>query len=184
MPPALPGRQQLDNAATVLAALSQLRFPVTEEAIRLGLESVRLPGRYQLLPGQPQVLLDVAHNPQAAGLLAEYLRSHYAGRRILALFAVMADKDIEGMLERMGTAADIWALAPLLDTPRAAKEERIVQAFLNVGLPPPLAGFQSCADAVCALKQRAGPSDLIVVFGSFVLIAAFLAARGDGWMFD
>ncbi len=182
--PALPGRQQLDNAATVLAALSQLRLAVTAEAIRRGLESVRLPGRYQFLPGQPPVLLDVAHNPQAAGLLAEYLRSHYAGRRILALFAVMADKDIEGMLERMGTAVDVWALAPLPDNPRAAKEERIAQAFLKVGLPPPLAGFQGCLDAFRPLEQLAGPEDLIVVFGSFVLIAAFLAARGEGWMFD
>ncbi|MCX8049834.1 MAG: bifunctional tetrahydrofolate synthase/dihydrofolate synthase [Methylohalobius sp.] len=179
--PALPGRQQLDNAATVLAALSRIRdrLPISRQAICQGLQSVHLPGRYQLLPGSPPVLLDVAHNPQAAGRLAEYLQSAYPRRRILALFAAMSDKDIEGIVRRMGPVVSVWALAPLPDNPRAASEERIKQAFQVAGFSPPLAGFESCIGAFKALRQQARPDDLIVVFGSFYLLAAFLAA-GDG----
>lgn len=182
--PALPGRQQLDNAATVLAALVHLRdrLPVSERAIRLGLETVQLAGRYQLLPGIPPVLLDVAHNPQAAGLLAEHLQSCYPGRRILALFAAMADKDIEGILWRMSQTVSVWALAPLLDNPRAASEEQIAQVFQKLGLPLPLRGFASCTQAFEVLQRQAGPDDLIVAFGSFFLIAALLTAREERWI--
>jgi dihydrofolate synthase/folylpolyglutamate synthase len=175
--PALPGRQQLDNAATVLAALARLkgRLWISEEAIRQGLKAVRLPGRYQLLPGSPPVLLDVAHNPQAAGLLAAHVQSCYPGRRVLALFAAMADKDIEGILRRMGKVVSVWALAPLPGNPRAASQERLAQAFQKVGLPSPCMGFSSCAKALESLKQQAAPGDLIVAFGSFYVAAAVLA---------
>ncbi|GAB6067103.1 bifunctional tetrahydrofolate synthase/dihydrofolate synthase [Methylothermus subterraneus] len=181
--PALPGRQQFDNAATVLAALAQLEgsLAIAEQAIRIGLKTVRLPGRYQLLPTFPPVLLDVAHNPQAAGRLAEYLQSVYPERRVLALFAVMADKDIEGILRRMGQTVSVWALGPLPGNPRAATEGRIVQAFQKVGLPPPLLGFSSCLQALEALRRQAGPDDLIVAFGSFFLVSAVLASCGEGW---
>lgn len=180
--PALPGRQQLDNAATVLATLAQLEghLAVAERAICQGLASVKLLGRYQLLPGSPPILLDVAHNPQAAGFLAEYLQSCYPGRRILALFAVMADKDIEGILRRMSQEVSVWALAPLPDNPRAATENQLLQAFHRVGLPPPLAGFDTCAQALEALQQQASPDNLIVAFGSFFLVAQVLAAREAG----
>ncbi|WP_054774514.1 bifunctional folylpolyglutamate synthase/dihydrofolate synthase, partial [Methylogaea oryzae] len=74
--PAMPGKHQLLNASAVLQLLQlvQTRLPVAESAVRRGLETVRLAGRFQLIPGAPAVLADVAHNPQAARVLAEYLR--------------------------------------------------------------------------------------------------------------
>ncbi|BCX89955.1 dihydrofolate synthase/folylpolyglutamate synthase [Methylomarinovum tepidoasis] len=179
--PSLPGRQQLDNAAAVIAVLRCLasRLTVSTAALRRGLATVRLPGRYQLLPGTPERLLDVAHNPQAAALLAEHLRRNWPGRRVLALFTAMADKDIEGMLTRMGGVVDVWALAPLVGNPRAASSERLLTAFERAGLPRPLHGFPTVAAALGALERMAAPEDLIVVFGSFFLVAELLADDGS-----
>ncbi len=180
-PPALAGRQQLDNAAAVIAVLRCLapRLSVSRRALCQGLASVRLPGRYQLLPGHPPKLLDVAHNPQAAGLLAEHLRRHWPRRRVLALFAAMADKDIKGILRQMRPVVDRWALAPLPGNPRAASPQRLLTAFGQAGLPTPLHGFTSAAEALAALERQAGPEDLIVVFGSFFLIAELLSHHGS-----
>lgn len=178
--PALPGRQQFDNAATVIAAMRMLeaRLDVSESALRQGLEGVRLPGRYQKIPAQPEILLDVAHNPQAAGFLADYVKTTYPGRRIKALFTVMADKDLEGIVARMKDVVDVWALAPLPANPRTATEPRLLEAFKAVGLTSPLHGFDGWKQALQALMQDTEGHDLILVFGSFFLIAEFLADHG------
>jgi len=178
--PALAGKQQLDNAATVIAAVRALalRLEVSEFAIRAGLEKARLSGRYQRIPGRPEILLDVAHNPQAAGLLAEFVRARYPGRRVLALFAVMADKDVEGILSRMKGVVDSWALAPLPGNPRVADESTLLEAFMAVGLDRPYSGFGDWKQALEKLVSLAGADDLILVFGSFFLIAEFLADHG------
>lgn len=179
--PALQGRQQMDNAATVIAALLQLKdkLSVTETSIRQGLESICLAGRYHSMPGRPEILLDVAHNPQAVGLLADFIRANYPGRQVSALFTVMADKDVEGMLEKMGTVVDVWALAPLPDNPRCASEQRILQAFDKLGMTPPLAGFSDWRSALAALKNHTTEEGLVIIFGSFFLIAEFLAEHGS-----
>ncbi len=178
--PALPGKQQLDNAATVIAALRALgpSLDVSEYALRVGLEKVRLSGRYQRIHGHPEILVDVAHNPQAAGLLADFIKTHYPHRRVLALFAVMADKDIEGILDRMRHIVDRWALAPLPGNPRVADEAKLLDAFRSVGVEKPLSGFDSWVQAMAELKSHARGDDLIIIFGSFFLIAEFLADHG------
>lgn len=179
--PALQGRQQMDNAATVIAALLQLedQLPVTETSIRQGLERTCLAGRYHSIAGCPEILLDVAHNPQAAAMLADFIRASYPGRKVSALFAVMADKDVEGMLGKMGTVVDVWALAPLPDNPRCASEQRILQAFDNLGMTPPLAGFSDWRSALDGLKKHTPEEGLVIIFGSFFLIAEFLADHGS-----
>ncbi len=176
--PALPGRQQLDNAAVAVAALRKFGLPLAVDAIRVGLTRVRLPGRYQFIDGDPPVLLDVAHNPQAVRLLSDYVAQRFPGRRVLALFAAMADKDIEGMLRQMKHRVALWALAPLPDNPRAASLERLHRAFAAEGLETPLSGFADCRQALAALRRRAKPDDVIVIFGSFFLAAEILASDG------
>jgi len=176
--PALPGRQQLDNAAVAIAALRKFALPLTVDAIRAGLRQVHLPGRYQLIDGRPPLLLDVAHNPQAVRLLADHLVQRFPGRRILALFAAMADKDIEGMIRQMKDRVALWALAPLPGNPRAASLERLHRAFAAEGLEPPLSGFTDCHQALAALRRQARPDDVIVIFGSFFLAAEILASDG------
>lgn len=176
--PALPGKQQLDNAAVVVAALRQLDHPVPVDAIRSGLEKVSLPGRYQVIGDNPPLLLDVAHNPQAVRLLSDYIAQQFPGKRVLALYTAMADKDIEGMLRQMKGLVAVWALAPLPDNPRTASMGQLQRAFAAAGLKAPLRGFADCRQALAALKQRAGPDDLIVIFGSFFLAAEILASYG------
>ncbi len=183
--PGLPGKQQLANASSVLEALMHLAqaLPVDRSAIEEGLQKARLQGRYQLLPGRPQILLDVAHNPQAAGLLAEYLLQNFPGRKIFALFTVMIDKDIEGVVSSMRNIIDGWVLAPLENT-RTMPETRLLEAFSKLDMPLPVAGCGNIEEAWEKLQKQAGPDDLLVVFGSFFLISAFLSGPGKAWNND
>src|SRR5690606_31314384 len=102
--PALTGDFQRHNAACVLAAIESLqtRLPVSPAQISAGLRAVRLAGRFQRVGSRPDVILDVAHNPQAAHALAANLRQTPCHGRTLAVFAVLADKDIDGVIAAVG----------------------------------------------------------------------------------
>ena len=104
--PALRGANQLLNAAGVLAAFEALRerLPITAQAVRNGLATVELPGRFQIVPGQPTLVLDVAHNPHAVAALAHNLDQMGFYPRTHAVFGAMRDKDIAGMLRAPGAA--------------------------------------------------------------------------------
>lgn len=175
--PALPGRHQLLNAAAVLQLLQCIaeRLPVPEAAIRQGLENVRLAGRFQLLPGSPAMLADVAHNPQAVAVLAEYLRETFPGRPIRAVFAIMRDKDIAGVVAGIADLVSAWYLAPLAML-RAAPAEVLQPLLLSAASAAPIhSGFADVVAACQAARREAGPDGLVVVFGSFFLVAEFLA---------
>src|SRR4030065_2563393 len=94
------GAHQLATAAAAIAALDCLRerLPLAQAHIRTGLLSARLPGRFQVLPGKPPVILDVAHNPQAARILAQNLREQYVPGKTLAVFGMLSDKDIAAVI--------------------------------------------------------------------------------------
>ncbi|MBZ0251495.1 MAG: bifunctional tetrahydrofolate synthase/dihydrofolate synthase, partial [Burkholderiales bacterium] len=115
--PALRGPWQLANAATALAALDEVsdRFPVSLGEVKRGLTSVRLAGRLQVLPGRPQVVLDVAHNPHAARALARGLGGMGFANRTIAVFAMLADKDIAGVVEAVAPRVDRWHVATVAD---------------------------------------------------------------------
>jgi len=125
--PALRGPWQLANAATALAALDEVadRFPVSLGEVKRGLTSVRLAGRLQVLPGRPQVVLDVAHNPHAARALARGLGEMGFANRTIAVFAMLADKDIAGVVEAVAPRVDRWHVATVANE-RAAGAEQVV----------------------------------------------------------
>lgn len=177
--PALRGEYQLGNAATALCALEQLRhrLPVDMGAIRQGLLEVALPGRFQVLPGRPVVILDVAHNPHAARALASSLRRLPEGGRTLAVFAMLRDKDIEGVATAMRDEPDEWLVASL-PGPRGADAERVLQALAAAQVKAPVAKFDTPAEAYQQAIRLAGQDDKILVFGSFYTVAAVLAANG------
>ena len=177
--PALRGDYQLGNAATALAALEQLRerLPVDMGAIRRGLLDVQLPGRFQVLPGRPMVILDVGHNPHAARALASNLRRLPGGGRTIAVFAMLKDKDIEGVAAAMRDDVDEWLVAGL-SGPRGADAERIRQALAAVRVGVPVAKFDTPVGAYQHAIRSAGQNDKILVFGSFYTVGAVLAARG------
>ena len=176
--PALRGDYQLGNAATALSALEQLkeRFPVDIGAIRRGLLDVRLPGRFQVLPGRPMVILDVGHNPHAARALASSLRRLPGGGRTIAVFAMLKDKDIEGVAAALRDGMDEWLVAGL-SGPRGAATERIRQALTAPQVGVPVAAFDTPVHAYQHAIRSAGQNDKILVFGSFYTVAAVLAAR-------
>ncbi|HKQ26133.1 MAG TPA: bifunctional tetrahydrofolate synthase/dihydrofolate synthase [Burkholderiales bacterium] len=175
--PALRGDYQLGNAATALSALEQLRdrLPVDMGAIRRGLLDVQLPGRFQVLPGRPMVILDVAHNPHAARALASSLR-RLPGGKTIAVFAMLRDKDIEGVATAMRDVVDEWLVAGL-SSPRGAGAERIRQALAAAQVDLPVAEFDTPVHAYQHAIRSAGQNDKILVFGSFYTVGAVLAAR-------
>jgi dihydrofolate synthase / folylpolyglutamate synthase len=176
--PALRGAYQLNNAATVMAALDVLRdaLPVRGGALREGLLTVELPGRFQVLPGRPTVVLDVAHNPHAAGVLADELGAMGYHPQTIAVFGMYADKDIAGVAAAVNRRVDRWFVAPL-PGPRGARAEEIGEALVAAGVDAnALRIFPDIASAYAAAKEAVGETDRIVVFGSFLTVAAVLAA--------
>jgi dihydrofolate synthase / folylpolyglutamate synthase len=173
--PALRGEYQLQNAAAVLAALDALRdqLAVDMGAIRRGLVEVELPGRFQVLPGTPTIVLDVAHNPHAAVRFAQTLRKLDAGGRRLAVFAMLKDKDIEGVLDVTKSEFDAWYVAPL-SLPRGAHAARLQQALTAVGVTAPVQRCEDIAGALRAAREAARSDDKIIVFGSFYTVAEAL----------
>lgn len=177
--PALRGAYQLANAATALAALEQVRdmLPVDMGSIRRGLVEVDLPGRFQVMPGRPMVILDVGHNPHAARGLADSLRALPASGRLIAVFAMLKDKDIAGVAQPLKDQIDEWLVAPLPGS-RGADVRRIEQALASIGVSAPISGFESAADAYQCAMRLAGQNDKILVFGSFFTVGAVMRARG------
>lgn len=175
--PALRGANQLLNASGVLAALEALRsvLPVNAQAIRNGLAMVELPGRFQIVPGEPTLVLDVAHNPHSVAALAENLDAMGFYPTTHAVFGAMADKDLAQMFRRIGPLVDRWYFCDL-PTPRAAagaalkerwqaqETRRDVQASV----------FASPQQALDAAVAAAGAADRILVFGSFYTVGGVL----------
>ncbi len=168
--PALRGDFQLANAAGVLMVLARLgeQFPVSQQAVRSGLLAVQLPGRFQVLPGRPVQILDVAHNPHSARALAQNLARQPCPGRTRAVLGMLDDKDIVATVASLNTLVDDWYLASL-DVPRGASAARLREALGDVGQC-----FDNVASARAAALAAADDGDRIVIFGSFHTVAAAL----------
>ncbi|MES2414840.1 MAG: bifunctional tetrahydrofolate synthase/dihydrofolate synthase [Pseudomonadota bacterium] len=175
--PALRGANQLVNASGVLAALTALRdrLPVTAQAVRNGLAMVELPGRFQIIPGQPTLVLDVAHNPHSVAALAENLDAMGFYACTHAVFGAMADKDLVPMLGRVGPLIDKWYFTDL-PTPRAASGANLQSAWQAQNTRPDARAsvFGSPELALKGAVAAADPADRIVVFGSFYTVGGIL----------
>ena len=175
--PALRGANQLINASGVLAALTAMRqqLPVTAQAVRNGLALVDLPGRFQVVPGQPALVLDVAHNPHSVAALALNLDAMGFYPTTHAVFGAMADKDLTPMLQRMDPLVDRWYFADL-PTPRAASGAALQAAWqaLTQRKDASSAVFSQPLDALHAAAAKAQAADRIVVFGSFYTVGGVL----------
>ena len=180
--PALRGANQLLNAAGVLAAFEALRerLPVTAQAVRNGFATVELPGRFQVVPGQPSIVLDVAHNPHAVATLARNLDQMGFYPHTHAVFGAMQDKDTPAMLATMRPLVDQWHFCDL-PIARAATAQALAAQF--AALPPAAQGpsanvacHASPRAALAAAVAAADPADRIVVFGSFYTVGGVLEA--------
>lgn len=180
--PALRGANQLINTSAALAALEALRdrVPVSAQDVRLGLANVELPGRFQVLPGRPAVVLDVGHNPHAAAVLAQNLGSMGFFRYTYAVFGAMRDKDIAGVVKHLKGEVDHWCLTDLpLERAARAQELRDVlrEAGVEDGPDSSVKCFATPAEAFQDALSRATEDDRIAVFGSFYTVAGVMAYR-------
>jgi dihydrofolate synthase/folylpolyglutamate synthase len=175
--PALRGANQLVNASGVLAALEALRprLPVTAQAIRNGLAMVELPGRFQIVPGQPALVLDVAHNPHSVAALAANLDAMGFYPTTHAVFGAMADKDLAPMFAKIGPLVDRWYFTDL-PTPRAESAAGLAQRWQAHRGPreAPVSTHADPEQALRAAVAAADPADRIVVFGSFYTVGGVL----------
>jgi dihydrofolate synthase/folylpolyglutamate synthase len=179
--PALRGANQLVNASGVLAALTALRerLPITAQAVRNGLAFVELPGRFQIIPGEPNLILDVGHNPHAIAALAVNLDAMGFAPCTHAVFGAMADKDLANMLARMHPLVDKWYFTDL-PTARAARAADLLSTWqaANIGekARKDVSGkcFTSPKSALDAAIANSAPTDRIVVFGSFFTVGGVL----------
>lgn len=188
--PSLRGANQLLNASAALAALEvlRLRLPLGAQEIRKGIVLVDLPGRFQVLPGQPTVVLDVGHNPHAAATLAQNLGNMAYHPYTYAVFGVMQDKDIEGIIAHLKPCIDHWCVSDL-PLERAASAVALQQKLVQAGVvqqdtaaaESSIKTFASPAEAFANAQSRAGENDRIVVFGSFLTVAGVLEARKSGF---
>jgi dihydrofolate synthase/folylpolyglutamate synthase len=175
--PALRGDYQLGNAAAVFAALESIRerLPVDMGALRRGLVDVILPGRFQVLPGRPMVILDVGHNPHAARALASSLRRLPGHGRTYAVFAMLKDKDVERVAAALAGEIHEWLIAGLPGA-RGASADQIAQALSAAQIDAPVTRFATPAGAYRQAVKMAGQNDRILVFGSFYTVGAVLQA--------
>jgi dihydrofolate synthase/folylpolyglutamate synthase len=175
--PALRGTFQLANAAAALTALEALRtcLPVDMGAVREALVSIELPGRFQVLPGRPVTVLDVAHNAQAARVLADTVAAMGFHPQTLGVFGIMADKEIDAVIAALKPRVDRWLVATL-PPPRGATAMLLRQRLEQAGVvPDAIRTFDDAGAAYRAAREIAAEADRIIVFGSFLTVAAALA---------
>lgn len=176
--PALRGAFQLKNASAVLAALDALKecLPVSMAAIRRGLTEVQLAGRFQFVPGKPQLILDVAHNPHAAGSLAQNLAGLPPCPHTWAVFGMLKDKDMAGVVASLKPYISTWLVAGIA-APRGASSDELSRVLQEAEVSGAVISFPDIAHAIEHACNVAGENDRIVAFGSFYTVADVMAAR-------
>ncbi|MBI5919723.1 MAG: bifunctional folylpolyglutamate synthase/dihydrofolate synthase [Nitrosomonadales bacterium] len=175
--PALRGAFQLNNASAVLAALDALqgKLPVGMEAVRRGLVEVELAGRFQFVPGRPTLILDVAHNPHAARSLAQNLAS-LPPAKTFAVFAMLKDKDMAGVIEALRDQIDVWLVAGIA-APRGATAAELAAVLAAAQVRGSVEIFANAAAALSHACNVATENDRICAFGSFYTVAEVMQAR-------
>jgi dihydrofolate synthase / folylpolyglutamate synthase len=177
--PALRGNYQLGNAACALAALHALndKLPLSQGAIKQGLLEVEWPGRFQVLPGRPTTVLDVAHNEHAAKALERALSDMAYFPVTHAVFAMLKDKDITAVVAAVKHRVDFWYIAPLPGA-RGIDADALSAALKNAGVKDTaIKRFPAVATAYAAARESADEADRIVVFGSFLTVAQAIGEK-------
>lgn len=170
--PGLHGWVQVDNAAGVVVALGCLTesLPLDQRSIRAGLLGACVPGRFDVRPGRPTWILDVAHNPQAATALNDMLGEFFSSGRRVAVCGMLSDKDVEGVASALAPSFDAWYFVDLSDEPRGSAAQVLADRAAPVLPDVPLRVATGVGEVLGELAGSAGEQDLVVVFGSFVTV--------------
>ena len=170
---------QVQNAAGVLMLLDKIRpaYPVDRAAVQAGINRFRLNGRLQIIPGEVQKVLDVAHNPQAARALAQNLRLIPCVGKTHILIGMLKDKDHRGVLKPLNTVADSWNIVPLAGQ-RGTPAPALMAELKSLGVAQPVRAFAAVKPALARLSRAARPGDRIVITGSFITVGEALRHFG------
>jgi len=172
--PALQGRVQLQNAAAVLAVLEALDMDhlLVPEIVSEALSDIRLEGRFQIVDKHCRWILDVAHNPDAARVVADLLSQQKINGKITAIVGMLADKDVVGVISPLRNLVDAWISVTVAGA-RAESASTLAGNIANVCGKPCLIA-ESTTDALRIAAERAGADDLVLVTGSFYLVGPAL----------
>lgn len=176
--PTLRGEKQLQNASACLTALDTLHelLPVSMKDVRQGLIEAVIPGRFQVVSTQPMIILDVAHNPSAAAVLSKNLTATKPIGRTYAVFAMLQDKDIDGVIQQLKNDIDCW-LVSTIHSSRAATADYIINELHKAGISngeQRVHQFPDCVAAFVFACEQATKNDRICVFGSFYTVSDVL----------
>jgi dihydrofolate synthase/folylpolyglutamate synthase len=177
--PLLDAPAQVDNAAAAIAALRALPVDIPDAALREGVAAARAPGRLQRIGDAPQVLVDVAHNPQAARQLAAWLAQH--ARPTQAVYAALRDKDVAAVAGELDPLVEHWHLAGIADAGLRDLSGAELATRLDETIPPGRRTVHAdIATALARATHAAGPDGRVLVFGSFHTVAEVLRTVGAG----
>ncbi len=168
----LLGQHQVENAATAYAALLAARnegLIIPDEAIQRGFASVKWMGRFEIMQTKPPVVLDSAHNQDSARRLVETLRTYFPGRRVVLVFGVSEDKDIDGMFEELLPNTDLFIATQSIH-PRALEAGKLVEMAQPYGKPA--IAVVPLEEAIRVALEKAESNGLILVTGSLFVVAA------------
>lgn len=168
---------QMQNAAGVLRALRHLHddYPVSDEAVRKGLTQVQFPGRFQMVPGEIPIIMDVAHNQNAAGILAENIKRLDCKGKIHVLIGMLNDKDHSAVFRELQSIADTWHIVEM-DSERKTPCEVLMKELESMGDNKPRHSYPSLGKALRSIRQHARLGDQIVITGSFLTVGAAMRA--------
>ena len=177
----LAGDFQLNNAACAVHAVQYLNniLPAPQANIHAALSAVKLTGRFQQIQSCPVIWVDVAHNPHAARSLTHNLQTMPCAGRTLAVFAMLRDKDIDGVICALAGEIDAWYLADN-HSPRGARASDLQEILLKQANKSPIQLFADVAAALDAAYKNAAKNDRIIVFGSFYTVADAIASKYNG----
>ncbi len=183
--PGMRGRIQIDNAAGVLVALNCVadRLPLDQRAARAGVLAARIPGRFEVRPGRPTWVLDVAHNPEAAGVLSDMLGDHFMQGKVISVCGMLADKDAAGVARVLAKRFDAWYLLDLSSQPRGLSAQALATLMQPELGDTPVTAMADIDATLSAIVADSGEHDMVVVFGSFLTVGAAMAwldTRADG----
>ncbi|HET6905839.1 MAG TPA: bifunctional tetrahydrofolate synthase/dihydrofolate synthase [Rhodanobacteraceae bacterium] len=173
--PALAAPSQIANAAAAIAALHALRDRAAWDprTIAQGVRGAKVAGRLQRIADSPQVIVDVAHNPQAARELARWLDANPVPGMTYAVFGALGDKDVAGVVRALDARIAHWHLAGLeQDSPRGLPVAELAERVRAAASGASFSGHAGVQSALEAARGTAGEQDRILAFGSFFVVAA------------
>lgn len=166
----------LASVASALQVFSLLGFSKSLRACTRFLETLAVPGRFSIhhATNGVRVIMDVAHNPAASNLLADKLANQFGQEPVVAVVAMMADKDIENSLRPLIARVDLWYLLDLSANPRAARQEELQAILLNLGVESQRIMAINRFGDILLMAQNDSAHRNVLVFGSFYTVAQAL----------